>query len=466
LTLGQSAGRAEYQLTPQLTQGLELVYSGVYLDETLIPNAQHQRQYRLDTRLLVLDASVKDWHVAYMTSLSLQDARQPLDKKPAGPTSMRLEQARVDWQGRSRTLDKKMLEIPIHGPATLESGFFVPAPTGKVGRNFSWDIAEPDKPTQRWQIVGTEPNGGVTCIKITGVQQSDDWEKGRADKAAWRRRDTIWVHPQLMVAQKVERIIEQRDAARETPTHRRVVRYELDSHLRYPGRFFEDCREEILKACKLHDDAQALLRQPVLNRTQADALIQRVSFHLDHPHTQHTTPYRKAVQYVKTTMEKAKQGDVPAPHVNEEPMVKSVKTLEVGQRVPDFAVSNLTDDKATQLKHLAGRPILVFFYNPSTQIGRDVLGFAKSLSEKHPAKLAILAMAVTSDADVARKQHQDMRLAFPIADGNGLRFTFGAMDTPRFVLVDDAGVVRLTQTGWGPHTPYEIVDTLQRFQKR
>jgi hypothetical protein len=75
-------------------------------------------------------------------------------------------------------------------------------------------------------------------------------------------------------------------------------------------------------------------------------------------------------------------------------------------------------------------------------------------------------MAVTSDVELVRKQHQDMRLSFPIHDGNGLRLTFGAVETPRFVLVDANGVVRLTQTGWGYQMPYEVADLLQRFQKK
>lgn len=466
LTLGQAPDRAEWQLTPQLTPGLELVYNGVYLDEALVTNAQHQRQYRLEAYLLVLDAGVKDWHVAFMTGLSLQDARQLLDKKGTGPTSVRLQQAKIDWQGRARTLDKKLLEIPRHGPATLECGFIVPAPLTKVGRNFAWEVNDPDQPTQRWQILGTESCGGVTCIKIAGLQQSDDWERARADKAAWRRRDTLWIHPQLNVAQKVERIIEQRAAARETATQRSVVRYELDSHLRYPGRIFEERKAEVLKAIKFHDDAQLLLRQPVLNRTLADSLIQRVSFHLAHPQTPQTTPYIKAVAHVKTVLEKAKQGDVPAPLVTEEPMAQLVKALDVGQRVPDFAVSSLTEEKATQLKGLYGKPILVFFYNPSTQLGREVLGYAKSLSAKHSDRLAIMAMAVTPDADLARTQHKDMRLPFPILDGNGLRLTFGAVETPRFIIVDGDGVVRLTQTGWGNHTPYDLAEMVQRCQKK
>lgn len=465
MNLGQVPDRAEWQLAPQLTPGLELVYSGVYLDETLIPNAQHLRQYRLDGYVLVLDAGVKDWHVAFMTGLSLQDPRQPLEKK-AGPTSVQLEQARIDWQGRVQSLNKKPLDIPLHGPATTELGFIVPAPTTKVRRNFTWEITPPDRPVQRWHVDGTESCGGVLCIKLTGVQQSDDWDRGRADQTAWRRRDTIWLHPQFNVAQKVERIIEHRAPARNAATHRHVVRYELDSSLRYPGRAFEERKEEIAKASKFHEDAQVLLRQPVLNRALADSLIQRVTFHLQHRETQSATPYRKAIMQVKTVLEKAKMGDVPAPLASEEPGDRLVKTLDVGHRVPDFAVSSLVDDRTVHLKSFHGKPVLVLFYNPATQLGTEVIRYAKSLNDKNADSLGIMAMAVTNDAAVVRQQHQDLRLGFPVLDGNGLRQTLGVFQTPRFVVLDGDGVIRYVQTGWGYHMPGEITEILRRCQTK
>src|SRR5207244_3087055 len=131
----------------------------------------------------------------------------------------------------------------------------------------------------------------------------------------------IWLHPQLMVALKVERIIERRDPARDAPTHRTVVRYELDSRLQYPGLLFEDRKKEILKASKFHDDAQQLLRQPGLNRQQIDSLIQRVSYHLDHQPANQPTPYRKAVVHIKAVLEKAQKGEFPVPGTSEEPVL-------------------------------------------------------------------------------------------------------------------------------------------------
>ena len=463
LTLGQAADRSEWQLAPQLTPGLELVYSGTYIEESLIPNVQYQRQYRLESNLLVLDAGAKDWHVAIMTALSLQDSQQPSDKKREGPTSVRLQQAKVDRQGRVHNLDKLVLDIPLTGPPTLESGCFVPAPYTRVGRNQPWEVVEEGRPTQRWQVLGNEMCGGVTCIKIAGVRQSDDWDRSRADRTAWRRRDTLWILPSLNVAQKVERTIEQRAAARDTPTLRTIVRYELDSHLKYPGQFFEERKQAILKASKFHDDAQLLVRQPVLYRAQIDNMIQRVSFQLER---QETTPYTKAMVNVKTLLENAKKGEAPPQAGVEPPMPVTVKALDVGQRIPDFTVSSFTEQANTRLQAQRGKPVLVFFYNPATSLGKEVLDYAKQVSDKEGDKLAIMAMAVTQDADLVRKQHKEMRLTFPILDGNAMRLSLGAIETPRFVLIDGEGTILFTQTGWGIPTPYEIEEKLRRGQKK
>ena len=185
-------------------------------------------------------------------------------------------------------------------------------------------------------------------MKVACVQQSDDWEQTRADHTAWRRRDTLWIWPQYNVAQKVERIIEQRAPARDAPTHRATVRYELESHMKYPGKFFDDRKYEALKSCKLQDDAQALIRDPQLYRAQIDSLLQRLSTQLDR---QEKTPYRTAMLHLKTSLESAKKGEAPVPHVTEEQPLPSVKLVSVGsQQAADFTVSSLTESAVTRLQ--------------------------------------------------------------------------------------------------------------------
>src|ERR1019366_4165371 len=213
-------------------------------------------------------------------------------------------------------------------------------------------------------------------------------------------------------------------------------------------------------ANKYNEDLQPLLRQPGLHRAQIDSMIQRVSYHLEHQPASQATPYRKAILQVKAELEKAQKGEARVGSAPDDPLPQPAKALGIGERVTDFAVSNLTDEKTTQFKSLQGKPLLVFFYNPATPLGKEVLSHVKKLSEQHAEQVGILAMAVTSDVEVVRKQHSQMRLSFPILDGNGLRLSFGAEQTPRFVVVDAQGLVRLAQTGWGFQTPSEIDEIL------
>jgi peroxiredoxin len=463
LTLAQPSERADWQLTPHLPAGLELVYRGEYFDEKLIPNVQHQQSYRLDVSALILDVGEKDWHIALLTSLRLQDARAPLDKKQAGPTSMRLELAKIDRNGRVRSLDKKLLTIPVVGPPTLESGFVAPVPLAKVGKGHSWDAAVEGMPTMRWQSVGTELNGGVTCIKLVGLQQTSDWERPRADSIAWRRRDTLWLHPQLNVAQKVERIIERKAPARDSATERTTVRYELESHLKYPSVLFLDRKQEILQASKYFDDVKTLVRQPAQNRTQIDILFQRISFQLDR---QPNSPYRKTLDHLKTVLDHARKGEAPVPLGNDDPPALPIKTVSIGQRSPDFVVSALTQESTVSLKHFAGKPVLIFFYNPATGLGKEVIAHARNVYDKHSNEVGIMALAVSDNVELVRSQHRDLKLNFPILDGNGMRLTFGATQTPRFVILDAQGLIRFAQTGWGLHTSTEIDEILDRCLKK
>ena len=84
---------------------------------------------------------------------------------------------------------------------------------------------------------------------------------------------------------------------------------------------------------------------------------------------------------------------------------------------------------------------------------------------KKGQQIGLMPLAVSNDVELVRAQHRDLKLAFPILDGNGMRLTFGADQTPRFVILDSQGTIRFAQTGWGPHTSIEIEDVLDRCLK-
>ena len=134
--------------------------------------------------------------------------------------------------------------------------------------------------------------------------------------------------------------------------------------------------------------------------------------------------------------------------------------------MPDFVSASLTDKRPVHLQKVLGRPTLVVFYNPTTAMGREIVLFAKGLCAKHAGNVQVLALAHGGESEAVAKQHAELRLPFPILDGQGLRLTLGVDHTPRFVLLDADGVIRYEVTGWGDHVPGEIAQELIHCQKR
>jgi hypothetical protein len=454
LTLAQPPDPADWQAAPRLAAGLELTYSGTYLEEDLDPpNVHYQRRYRLDTVLFVLDSRPASWDVALLTTLSLRASDADNAKKTDQSSSVRLELTNIDKLGRLT------LELPLSGPPTLECGMVLEVPSAKMSPGQFWEVSEEGRPPRSWQVVGPEPCNGAVCLKLVGTQQSDDWDRPRGDHTAWRRRDTVWIRPSLGVAQKVERVVERRLPARRDPSHRATVSYELESPFQYrPGRLFEDRRQEVLKAKKFQDDARPVLAQPSQRRQEIESLLHKIAIYTQSQPP--TLPYRKAVLHLQSRLEAARRGETPPEAPLEERAASTA--VQLGQRVPDFIATDLTGKESARLGRLLGRPVFLFFYNPATGTGGDLLRFALMLHQKHGDHLSIMALAVTDDPQLARKQHAELSLPFAVLDGRGLHTTFGVDATPRLVILDGDGVLRYAATGWGTHTPREVNDELTR----
>lgn len=458
LSLGQSADRAEWLLTPQYVQGMELVYKGTCTEESLVPGVQHNRQYTLETMLLVQEAKPRHWEAVLQTSLSVRHPQKAGDPKESlPPGSVRLEMVQIDIRGRLRAVQDVSLAIPLGGPPLLETGAFCELPTVRVNPQSYWEATEEGRPLRSWQIAGVEQRGGTACVKLLGSQQSSDWLEPRADSTAWQRKDLLWFAPQMGLVYRVERTIDRREPARQDPTHRTTVAYELDSPLKYRGKMLEDRLEEIAKARKFLDEAAPLLRQPAQHRGQIDALGRRVKFYLDN-HS--PTPYRKAIVHLQTRLENARQGELP-PEPGAEERAAFKGPAKIGQKVPDFIITDVISQKTRRFYQFLGQPILVVYYNPASATGKQALLFAQSLYDRYSTEILILAMAVSDDADMIRKQHEDMGLSFPILDGRAMHQTFGVDGTPRVILLDGDGLVRCSVTGWGLHTPAEITEEVK-----
>ncbi len=434
-------------LFPQLPIGMELVYRGQLEEISQIPGVQHQRTSRFENTVFVLDKSNELVKFAVFTTLSPQGAGAGGEGQ-----TVRLDVVHLDPKAGMRTAEGRAIFTPSNRPATLEVGFALPFMLNAQGKAALADVPEDDRGTRVWKRAeATDVVRGFSCKKWTCQDESSDWANPRADSTAWRRTDTVWISPQLGLAQKVERVVELREPARTAPTQRFTLRYELESRFRYPGQLFQDRKLEIQTYMKIREEAMPILVNVGQNRDQYGSLLGRLEKHLNQ---NATTPYRTALTHLKSTMEKAGKGEIVLSNFRE--VEQPVRKAEIGQKIQDFVVTNLNEGTSTRMSRLLGKPTLVVFYNPTTSAGKSLLAFARETHDSKSAPVNVLAMAVARDLNSAKQQHREMKLPFPIHDGNGMRITFGVEATPRIVLIDADGMVRFTQTGWGAHSAEEI----------
>lgn len=448
-------------LIPRLSRGQELVYRGTVHHEVLGRAIRFERSYHLEARALVLDTRPRGADLALLTLLR---TRASADHRPAAtaasaPVSARLELARVDLQGRVLAEPGTDLSVPLDGPPTIEHGGFVAVPRIRLTADHKWEVAEDGRPARLWTVGGTESINGTFCVRLTGLQQSDDWEYPRADTTAWQRRDTVWVIPRLGVAFRVERVIERREPARREASNRLTTDYELESDLVYPEPLLQDCRREIVRAHAFREAASPFLRDSGrIDRPAAEVLLARIVAHLDRPPE---TPYREAIRHLRGRLEAALRGESAAPQPSDEAAPAGVAA--VGRPAPEFTATDLTGGGTQRLADLRGRPVLLAFYRPGSRTAEHLLQFCQEVTVSYANAAAVVALAVTADVEEAVRQRHALGVSVPVWSGSGIRQAYGAETTPLFVVIDGTGVVRATLVGWGSETAGEVRRELDRW---
>lgn len=455
------SGGSDWLLSPRLARAQELVYRGTFAEETLGRGVQFSRNFRLENRVFVINVMPQASEVVLFTVLREQvggPIREP-GARNTEPGSVRLESATITGQGRVTVAGGRALQVPLIGLPVLEGEAVIPVPNGRVSLNRPWEISEEGRPAMVWTVVGTESLAGSPCLKITGVQQSEDWERPRADRAAWRRQDKVWLSTRAGIVCRLERVIEHREAAHREPTQRSTMKYDLESSINYPGQLYDDRNREITHARSFEQSAAALLQDPAhMVPERIDALLTKIKFYLDN---QPPTPYREAVVQVQRRLQAVRQG-----HAAPAPLATSgsaLATASVGQPAPDFVVPGITTREDVRLRRVVGRPALLIFYNPTSASAEELLRFAQKLQDENPAQLTVLALSMSEDVDAAVKQHADLKLGFPVGAGKGLRLSYLIEATPKLVLLDSNGVVRAGYVGWGSEIPGAVSEELRRW---
>jgi hypothetical protein len=447
------APRGEWSLEPRLNRAQELAYRGSFTEEATDSRVQFNASYRLELRAFVLEAAPSGARVALLTVLRGRDGGD-------APGSARLEVVQVSPRGRVLAPAAVAL-APLHGMPTCECGGFVEVPAGRVGVGQTWDAAETGRPLRTWTVAGAELANGAACVKLVGVQQTDDWDQARGDRRAWRRQDVVWLSTRSGVAYRVERTVERREPGHRQPTYRSVTRYDLDSSLQYNGDYDERA-DDIRQARAFADAAAPLIADPARHGPQLSTLLDRINFHLEQH--QSRTPYREAVLQVRRRVEAARRGETPpaAPLEEEDAPASGAST---GAAAPDFLAPDLAAGGSSRLRSWLGRPVLLVFYSPAAPVAADVLRFAQGLADAHPQGLTVIALCVSGKGEAAVQQRRELKLTLPLLDGTGLMSTYGVNSTPRLVLIDAAGVVRGLYLGWGDETVGEVQEEVKRWVK-
>ncbi len=480
LAAGPREAGISWQLTPKLGNAQELVYRGTFSEQAFGGRVQFNRSYRLETRVFVLESSPQALDVAILTMLRDRPASttpgtpaKAPEKPEAGDPSVRsarLERVMVDPLGRLSPEAGVSLAVPLEGPPTIECSAFIATPRGRVVLNQPWTMSEAGRPDWRWQAAGTEVVNAASCLKLVGVQQSDDWEHPRGDRAAWRRTDTVWVAPRTGVACQVQRVIEHRPAGRTSPTQRSVLEYTLQRSMQYPAGLTDTPRRDIEQAGQFLAAARPYLGQPAHFGRELTALLTRIDAHLERQPT--PTPYREAVLQVRARVDAARRGETPPalPSDVTEPLASGPapvpQEVTPGRLAPEFVAPDYSDpEHSAGLRDWKGRPLLMVFYSPDSRHVDELMQLALSISSRHK-QVAMVGLTMAGDAEQINRQRHAKGWKFPVLDGTGLRISYAVDCTPKMVLVGADGVVRATVVGWGDETANEVYAELPGWLKK
>jgi hypothetical protein len=481
LAPSQTRPAPDLSLSPKLKRHQELVYRGSFREESVGGGVAFESAYSFEGRVLVLDTQPTSTEAAILTVLrdrppagSLRVSRKPAAGRPDF-CSARLDRVSLDNRGQLKSLAGTRFFVPLEGPPTLEVGFFVPMPA-RVTVGSTWTSPDPGRPDRLWKAIALETVQGMRCLKLEGIQKSPHWDRPRADRSAWRRTDRVWLATIEGIAQRVERTIEVRLPARDKPTQVSTFRYELESSLSYPTRLVEDRLQDIRQASRFQQIAGPLFAAPTRHGRELEALLGQVSAHLERGTP---TPYRPALEQIRRRVELARKGEVPPPlDGGDEASDSAPARLSIGQAAPDFVVPEyLPGEKIspaktppsptgyarpltpppsrqttlTRLSKWKGRPILAFFFHPRSDTLPQMSQFVLALRQEFP-RLVILGLAMSDDAALVENKRVALGLDFPLLNGTGLRASYEVECTPRIILIDEDGVVRGIQVGWGDET--------------
>ncbi|HLW64366.1 MAG TPA: hypothetical protein VKS79_03535 [Gemmataceae bacterium] len=442
----------------RLERGQEFVYSGPYTLTLEQPGNRTSRTLYLQHCILVRNAGPRG---AEATFLTIQ--RTPPQAGVSTLPVAQLEQAIIEPSGRVNFLSaaNSVPRIPLDGPPNLEVAAFVELPkSGLTGANNWTTVAENGLP-QNWKVDAVEDFNHCRCVVLSGEQASADWKNGTS--AGWFRQDKVWLDLSAGYAIKIDRVICRREEGGLIVTAKSSCELEAGVPTPCPGGLYSDRLETIKQTILMMGEFQQLqLARGGLNAAAYDDLLVRLDQRLK---VQADTPYREALATLRRRVEMARKGERPP-----EPLVIPALKMPLApappaplppppiitrpeKAVPDFNLTELSTGQQVPWSRLRGRPVLLFFFKPSSATVPNVLACAQEMSARLGDQAYVLALATEGAPATILELRKQQRLGIGVFTGQDARRLLPVETTPCTIILDKSGAIRFSALGWGGEYP-------------
>ena|GEM_PF-956086 len=467
-----------------LQKGDELTFTGTVQEAVERPGNRFRRTQKLEIRVFVLEKKESWTDAAVLTLLRRTDdavagavptiTGGAVEKST--PPAARLDLVRIHSDGSAHHLlpvgpppfvfDAKtpthtLPAIPLDSFSPFEFGMFPPR-VPRSAPDQPWTVAstEPNRSSETWQRQGTDFVTAERCLLLVMNQVHPNWAKPVGGHTAWHRADAVWVSTLDSTARKVHRVIRHRDGIATELAAWVEVKYELKEQTRVIGHTFDRYRRDVETAFAAAADVAPFLPDAVKYGPKFFATrIQKLDAYLEESDT--SSPYREAVLAVRRQLDAARRGEsvtkTPLSPLSLAPSLSPQGSVwpEPGQIAPDFTAGTF------RLADSRGKPVVLVFFKPESETADLTLAIADALNQKYGTRAAIVPLSVWSDTTLGAKDRSRRKTTVPIYNGTQAETTYGLESVPRFVVIDNRGLVKWTFAGVGAETGYSVRSQLE-----
>src|SRR5262249_4547250 len=120
-----------------------------------------------------------------------------------------------------------------------------------------------------------------------------------------------------------------------------------------------------------------------------------------------------------------------------------LKAVEVGQPAPDLALREVGTGTLLPLATLRGKPIVLVFFEATATPDDHVIRYIRAATRDYAGRVHVLPLMIDGDPAALHR----VRLGLPVYAGRPALAALG-FSTPRAMILDGKGVVRLIAPGW------------------